>query len=93
MWSNKLVEFAPLTLPGRLLPALLSVTGQEGVASVGWLRWRWEINRWRWCFCESRGRHLTDLLSAGIRPEFMMRKEQRKSRLGHFKTAELDAAG
>src|ERR1043165_288534 len=28
-----------------------------------------------------------------IRPELMAREEQRKSRLGHFQTAELDAAG
>src|ERR1041385_102730 len=32
-------------------------------------------------------------VSAGIRPEFMTRKEQRKSRLGYFQAAEFDAAG
>ena len=31
-------------------------------------------------------------VTAGIRPEFMTRKEQRKTRLGYFETAELDAA-
>src|SRR6185503_14828536 len=32
-------------------------------------------------------------VTAGIRPEFMTRKEQRKTRLGYFEAAELDAAG